>query len=122
MGKVIELHPSQVKPLYKNQIATVGDLENLKSDLLFSFRQILADLKGQFSKKWLKSYEVKRMLGISTGTLQNMRNNKTLPFTKMGGTIYYDNADIERILLEKKKNNPVVTTFPDLTPNSKTYA
>jgi hypothetical protein len=88
--------------IYRNQIVTVGHLDDLKNELLESFRQILADLKGEFSKKWLKSNEVKKMLGISTGTLQNMRNNKTLPYTKIGGTIYYDSADIDKILVEKK--------------------
>jgi hypothetical protein len=36
-------------------------------------------------KKWLKSSEVKKMLGISPGTLQNLRINGMLPFTKIGG-------------------------------------
>jgi len=45
------------------------------------------------------------MLGISPGTLQNMRINGTIPFTKMGGILFYDSEDIRKIL-EDNKNVP----------------
>ena len=38
------------------------------------------------------------MLNISPGTLQNLRINGTLRFTKMGGIIYYKLEDINKIL------------------------
>ncbi len=54
-------------------------------------------------KKWLKSNEVKALLRISNGTLVTMRTNGTLPYTKIGNIIYYDQEDITTILTAKRK-------------------
>jgi hypothetical protein len=88
-----------------SEIITTDDLREFKTELLTEFRKMLKEYHGQSSKKWLKSYEVKKMLGISPGTLQNMRINGTIPFTKMGGILFYDSEDIRKIL-EDNKNVP----------------
>ena len=88
-----------------SEIITIDDLREFKTELLTEFRKMLKEHHGQPSKKWLKSYEVKKMLGISPGTLQNMRINGTMPFTKMGGILFYDSEDIRKIL-EDNKNVP----------------
>uniref|UniRef100_UPI004047A37D helix-turn-helix domain-containing protein n=1 Tax=Roseivirga sp. TaxID=1964215 RepID=UPI004047A37D len=66
---------------------------------------MLKEHSGQPSKKWLKSYEVRKLLDISPGTLQNLRVNGTLPFTKIGGVIYYDYTDIQSMLQSNKFQN-----------------
>ena len=91
------------------------DIEIITKHDLEAFRtQLLTDLERRFSKhlppkqkQWLKSVEVRKMLKISPGTLQNLRINGTLRFTKIGGLIYYSYEDIEQ-LLEKgvNQNNP----------------
>ena len=88
-----------------SEIITTDDLREFKTELLTELRKMLKEHHGQPSKKWLKSYEVKKMLGISPGTLQNMRINGTIPFTKMGGILFYDSEDIRKIL-EDNKNVP----------------
>ena len=88
-----------------SEIITTDDLREFKTELLTEFRKMLKEHHGQPSKKWLKSYEVRKMLGISPGTLQNMRINGTIPFTKMGGILFYDSEDIRKIL-EDNKNVP----------------
>jgi hypothetical protein len=85
-----------------SEIITTDDLREFKTELLTEFRKMLKEHHGQPSKKWLKSYEVKKMLGISPGTLQNMRVNGTIPFTKMGGILFYDSEDIRKILEDNK--------------------
>lgn len=45
-----------------------------------------------------KSYEVRKLLNISAGTLQNLRINGTLAYTKIGGLMYYKYSDIEKVL------------------------
>jgi hypothetical protein len=45
------------------------------------------------------------MLGISPGTLQNMRINGTIPFTKMGGILFYDSGEIQKILESNKQKD-----------------
>ncbi|WP_409456454.1 helix-turn-helix domain-containing protein [Sphingobacterium sp.] len=40
--------------------------------------------------KRIKSKDVRRLLNISAGTLQTMRNNDEIPFTRVVGVIYYE--------------------------------
>ncbi|WP_423212698.1 helix-turn-helix domain-containing protein [Myroides odoratimimus] len=54
--------------------------------------------KDQEIKQWIKSYEVRKLLGISPGTLQNMRLNGTIPFKKIGGLIFYRYEDIIKMM------------------------
>ena len=88
-----------------SEIITTDDLREFKTELLSEFRKMLNEQRGQPAKKWLKSYEVKKLLGISPGTLQNLRVNGTLPFTKIGGQMFYDYEDIRK-MLEPKKEKP----------------
>lgn len=85
-----------------NQLVTVEDLHNLKKDILFSIKQIIDASNAKPIKKWLKSYEVEKLLDLSPNTLMSWRNNGTIPFTKIGGTIYYDPEDIEKELQRRK--------------------
>jgi len=79
------------------ELITKDDLKQFKSDLLQEIKQIMQPGQGQ-SKQWLKSNEVRKMLSISPGTLQNLRINGTLRFTKIGGMMYYKLEDIHKIL------------------------
>jgi hypothetical protein len=85
------------------QVVTLEDFHELKMELA-EIRKLVRTLKGE-SKRWLKSPEVRKLLGISAGTLQNLRVNGTMPYTKMGGILYYDQEDILKIMLENKKHN-----------------
>jgi len=53
--------------------------------------------------RWLKTHEVVRLLELSARTLQNFRRNGTLPFSRIGGVIFYELEDIDRILRERKQ-------------------
>ena len=86
------------------QIVTPEDLQELKTALT-EIKTLLKTLKGDSSKKWLKSPEVRKLLGLSSGTLQNLRVNGTLPYTKIGGVLYYDQEDIQKVMLENRKHN-----------------
>lgn len=48
--------------------------------------------------RWLKSNDVKKMLGISHGMLQTLRDQNILPYKKLGGIIFYDRYEINKIL------------------------
>jgi hypothetical protein len=89
-------------------IITSEDLEQFKWELLDLIKEHI-DLRLEKSKepedrKWLKSHQVQRMLGIAPNTLSTLRINGTVPYTKVGGTIFYDKNDIDRILEENKRN------------------
>jgi uncharacterized membrane-anchored protein YjiN (DUF445 family) len=88
-------------------IITTEDLLEFKIDLLEEIRKIIGSQSSEQNKKWLKSPEVRKLLKISSGTLQNLRINGTLSYTKIGGTIYYANQDIDKVLDNNKvKANP----------------
>ena len=91
------------------QIITQEDLTEFRLTLLQDLKEILIT-QSQPEKKWLKSKEVRKLLNISPGTLQNLRINGTLSYTKVGAIIYYDNNDIEK-LLSRNKIHAVPTLF-----------
>ncbi len=81
----------------KIDIATKEDLQVFKTELLEEIKKLLSDPKSkqqETGKKWLKSHQVQRLLGISPGTLQNLRINGTMPYTKIGGIILYNPDEI----------------------------
>lgn len=84
------------------QIITTDDLREFKIELLDEIRNIVSEQKSATTKKWLKSVEVRKLLNISPGTLQTLRINGTLPYTKIGGTNYYNLTDIEKLLSKNK--------------------
>jgi hypothetical protein len=43
------------------------------------------------------------MLKISTGTLHTLRSNGKIPFTRVGGLIFYDATEIDRVLHDQKR-------------------
>jgi Helix-turn-helix domain len=92
------------------EILTKEDLYQFKNELLADIKKIVNAEDNATSKKWLKSKEVIKLLNISPGTLQNLRINGTLTYTKIGGTLYYDNADIEK-LLNTNKTQALPTLF-----------
>ncbi|GAC1314911.1 MAG: helix-turn-helix domain-containing protein [Mucilaginibacter sp.] len=79
------------------ELITREDLREFKNELLNELKRIMQPGQGQ-SKKWLKSSEVRKMLNISPGTLQNLRINGTLRFTKIGSIMYYKLEDINKVL------------------------
>ncbi len=85
-------------------ILTTEDLMEFKLELLHEIKNLLTKSGEGVSKKWLKSSEVMKLLKISPGTLQNFRINGTIPYTKIGGIIYYEAEEIQRILQENKVN------------------
>jgi hypothetical protein len=80
-----------------NELLTREDLQQFRLQLLGELKEVLQQSK-QSTKQWLKSSEVRKMLGISHGTLQNLRISRSLPYTKLGGIMFYKYEDIEKIL------------------------
>lgn len=74
-------------------------MEQFKTELLTVLRRlgVHPGKKAEY-KEWLKSFEVRKLLGISPGTLQNLRVNGTLAFTRIGGLMFYRRDDIQKLL------------------------
>jgi hypothetical protein len=102
MGKLLYLTDNDQKPS-PSQLVTIKDLEEFRTKMLMDIKMMLEGYLNKTTKRWLKSFEVRKMLGISAGTLQTLRNNGKIPFTKMGGLTYYDAAEIDQILVGQKR-------------------
>jgi hypothetical protein len=58
---------------------------SISASTVGGLKAILAERQSLVKKEWLKSSEVRNMLGISHITLQNLRTNGLLPHSKLGG-------------------------------------
>ena len=82
------------------EFITKSDLENFKSDII---KEVADLINGkQENKKWLKSADVRKMLNISPGTLQHLRVSRVLPFTKIGGLVYYEYNEVLKVFDNNK--------------------
>ena len=88
-------------------IITTDDLREFKLELIDELKNIIKKPATTKKKKYLKSAEVMEMLQISPGTLQNLRINGTLPYSKIGGIILYDAEEINQVLLENRIDNSI---------------
>jgi hypothetical protein len=98
----MKIHPKKLFPelenleLLNHQSITKKDLLNLTNLMLVEIKQMLGTQEQP--AQWLKSSEVRKLLKISPGTLQNLRINGTLNFTRIGSIIYYKYDDILKVL------------------------
>ncbi|MBX2896877.1 MAG: helix-turn-helix domain-containing protein [Cyclobacteriaceae bacterium] len=77
-------------------------LEKLKSDLI-------AEMESKFGhhdlkQRWLRSHQLRKLLSISHGKLQQLRTSGVLPYSRIGSVILYDYKDIERFIRVHRKN------------------
>ena len=80
------------------QIVTIEDLQQFRLQLLEDLKVLIQPANNQSQKEWLKSSDVRKMLGISHGTLQNLRIKGVLPYQKLAGIMLYRYEDIARML------------------------
>lgn len=83
-----------------NEILTKIDLEIQVEKIIGEIRKLKDDPSKK--KQWLRSKEVQQMLGISASSLQNLRVNRVIPFSKIGGTIFYNIDDILKLLEDNR--------------------
>ena len=84
------------------QIITIEDLQQFRLQLLEDLKTLIQPANNPSQKEWLKSSDVRRpskgplwgkMLGISHGTLQNLRIKGVLPYQKLGDIMFYRYED-----------------------------
>ncbi|MCH7402255.1 helix-turn-helix domain-containing protein [Belliella kenyensis] len=80
----------------KIELITKKDLEELRLQLLEDLERLLKP-KEKEQKDWVKSDEVRRILKISPGSLQNLRIRGLLNPKKIGGSYYYQKKEIENL-------------------------
>lgn len=88
-GKVLRHCPFIQKELLSRGLISLDDLSEEQIDTL---------CEQAFLEDWIDGQEVMMKLHISPRTLQTLRSNGTIPYTKIGHKIWYLKSDIERIL------------------------
>ncbi len=94
-AKVLRQCPFIQEELLKRKIISINDLTDEQLDILYD-RAFLED--------WIDGQMVMQKLHISARTLQTLRSNGTIPYTKIGHKIWYLKRDLERVL----RNNYVM--------------
>lgn len=85
------------------EIVTLEYFREFEKTILEKLSKLDSNQKEDGFSRWLKSNDVKQMLGISHGTLQQLRDNRTLKYCKVGGIIFYDRLEIEKYLEKSMK-------------------
>lgn len=81
---------------FSHQLITRRDLFEFKNTLLAELKEIMNS--NPQPQKWIRSADVRLMLKISPATLQTLRINGTLNYSKIGGIIYYKTEEIQKLL------------------------
>ncbi|WP_208643520.1 helix-turn-helix domain-containing protein [Pedobacter miscanthi] len=92
------------------EIITKEDLQAFGSELLNEIKKIIR-LDKPVKKKYIRGHEVRKLLGISQGTLQNLRLNGTLPYSKIGSIYFYLHDTVEELMIPKPNENDIVKEF-----------
>ncbi|MFD2873477.1 helix-turn-helix domain-containing protein [Mucilaginibacter ximonensis] len=85
-----------------DDLLTKKDLENFKNEL-FEILKPLKEAQTLQQQKWLRSKDVRKLLNISAGTLQNMRIAGTISHNKVGKIFFYKAEDIDKMLSGAEK-------------------
>jgi hypothetical protein len=88
-AKVLRQCPFIQKELIRRKIISLDDLSD---------DQIKRLSDDAFLEDWIDGQVVMQKLHISPRTLQTLRSNGTIPYTKIGHKIWYLRQDIERVL------------------------
>ena len=78
------------------EVVTKQDLHEFRMQLLNDIRQLIEPKAETLCKPWLKNSEVKKLLNISSNTVQRLRIAGKLRSSKIGGIHFYRYENIEK--------------------------
>lgn len=80
--------------LFKPILVLTNDVKEVKACL----QKIVQTRAELFKQNWVDGQEVMIALNISKRTLQTLRDNGTLPYSRINGKFYYKVSDLEALL------------------------
>lgn len=83
-------------------LSLVSEIKEIKAGLML-IRQTLVE---RFKESWIDGQDVLMALNISQRTLQSLRDNGTLRFSRINGKFYYKISDLEMLLENNYSGNP----------------
>ncbi|HPW96688.1 MAG TPA: helix-turn-helix domain-containing protein [Paludibacteraceae bacterium] len=88
-SKMLRSCPFVQSALLQKGVISLDDLNDAQLDNL---------VEHSFLEDWIDNQVVMQSLHISLRTLQTLRSNGTLPYTRVNGKIYYLRKDVEALL------------------------
>ena len=89
LGKIFRICPCVQAELLRQKRISLDDLTDEEINTL---------AKRSFLEDWIDAQDVMHYLHISPRTLQTLRSNGILPFSRIGNKLYYRKQDIQKIL------------------------
>jgi len=83
--------------------------------------EIDASSKENLPNDWVDGYAVMQMLNISPRTLQTLRSNGTMPFSRIGNKLFYRKSDILKILAHNYTMLKITGKSPKAPPTNKLH-
>ena len=79
-------------------------LESVQQSIRQIFREETASLRSRAGEAdhpglgWISNAEAMKLLAVSRPTLQRWRSSGTLPYAKIGSSVWYRRSDVEALL------------------------
>lgn len=86
----------------EDRLITLKDLLKIKEEIIAEVKKYVKIDDGD---KWIKTKELRKILDLSGGTLQYLRNNNKITFSRVGRTIYYLKSDVDKMFNEYSNRN-----------------
>jgi hypothetical protein len=93
---------------------TIAQIRHLRNEFMEELLHILEQRRTTPARRWLKSHEVRRMLGISPNTLHRFRTKGLLAFSRVGGIVFYDFYDVIHMLEQSRHGPPLPRKNPNI--------
>ncbi|WP_426478018.1 helix-turn-helix domain-containing protein [Chryseobacterium sp. CBSDS_008] len=85
---------------------TKNDLETFRNLIVSDIERLMkvktTEADGHEVFGWLRSKAIRKILGISAATLQNLRIAGKIRFKKILGSYYYNKEDLENLFKDEK--------------------
>ena len=83
------------------EAATFQEMKMTLKHFSTRIRQIVRKTQTKNTEEWLDNQDVCTLLKISPRTLQNLRNNGSIPYTRIERKIFYNKRDIWNFIEER---------------------
>lgn len=89
-----------------NDMVTKEDLRQFGLELLGNIGNLITQTKEGNSdvteQEWIKSKQVRKLMNMSPGSVQNLRVTEKVRFKKIVGSYYYNKADLLKLFTDER--------------------
>jgi hypothetical protein len=89
-----------------NDMVTKEDLRQFGLELLGNINTLITQMKevqGEIvEQEWIKSKQVRLLMNMSPGSVQNLRVTQKVRFKKILGSYYYNKVDLLKLFTDER--------------------